>query len=55
MWRSTDRFRAHIAIAGGPLVWQTIIGSQVLEGHRQDRRGPSVPTGYGEPFDERGE
>jgi len=24
VWRSTDRFRAHVAATGGPLVWQTI-------------------------------
>jgi hypothetical protein len=24
VWRSTDRFRAHVAAGGGPLVWQTI-------------------------------
>jgi hypothetical protein len=27
VWRSTDRFRAHVAAVGGPLVWQTIIRS----------------------------
>lgn len=24
VWRSTDRFRAHVAASGGPLAWQTI-------------------------------
>lgn len=24
VWRSTDRFRAHVAAGGGPLAWQTI-------------------------------
>ncbi len=24
VWRSTDRFRAHVAAGGGPLVWQTL-------------------------------
>ncbi|MFD0314679.1 hypothetical protein [Streptomyces flavalbus] len=55
VWRSTDRFRAHIAIAGGPLVRQTITGSQVSEGHRQAGQDQSGPPDYGEPFDERGE
>jgi hypothetical protein len=27
VWRSTDRFRAHVAASGGPLVWHTIIGT----------------------------
>jgi hypothetical protein len=27
VWRSTDRFRAHVAAGGGPLVWQTLTGS----------------------------
>jgi hypothetical protein len=27
VWRSTDRFRAHVAAGGGPLVWQTITRS----------------------------
>ncbi len=56
VWRSTDRFRAHVATAGGPLVWQTIIGSQAPEGHRKDSHGQSAHTGHGKPFDdERGE
>jgi len=29
VWRSTDRFRAHVAAGGGPLVWQTIARSPV--------------------------
>jgi hypothetical protein len=29
VWRSTDRFRAHVAAGGGPLVWQTISSSPV--------------------------
>jgi hypothetical protein len=31
VWRSTDRFRAHVAAGGGPLVWQTIIASGVAD------------------------
>jgi hypothetical protein len=31
VWRSTDRFRAHVAASGGPLVWQTITCSGVPE------------------------
>jgi hypothetical protein len=27
VWRSTDRFRAHVAAGGGPLVWQTMVNS----------------------------
>lgn len=27
VWRSTDRFRAHVAAGGGPLAWQTIVSS----------------------------
>jgi hypothetical protein len=27
VWRSTDRFRAHVGTAGGPLVWQTIVSA----------------------------
>ncbi len=27
VWRSTDRFRAHVAAGGGPLVWQTLTAS----------------------------
>lgn len=27
VWRSTDRFRAHVAAGGGPLVWQTLTNS----------------------------
>jgi hypothetical protein len=29
VWRSTDRFRAHVAASGGPLAWQTITQSPV--------------------------
>lgn len=29
VWRSTDRFRAHVAASGGPLAWQTIAHSHV--------------------------
>lgn len=29
VWRSTDRFRAHVAASGGPLAWQTIAHSGV--------------------------
>ena len=31
MWRSTDRFRAHVAASGGPLAWQTIAHSGVSD------------------------
>jgi hypothetical protein len=31
VWRSTDRFRAHVAASGGPLAWQTIVRSGVSE------------------------
>lgn len=31
VWRSTDRFRAHVAAAGGPLVWQTITASGISD------------------------
>jgi hypothetical protein len=27
VWRSTDRFRAHVAASGGPMAWQTITAS----------------------------
>ncbi|MGH3500982.1 MAG: hypothetical protein ACRDQA_08820 [Nocardioidaceae bacterium] len=41
VWRSTDRFRAHVAASGGPLAWQTITSSRVpdrpLGGPRYDR------------------
>lgn len=31
VWRSTDRFRAHVAAGGGPLAWQTIVNSAISE------------------------
>ncbi|RSM82753.1 hypothetical protein DMH04_24325 [Kibdelosporangium aridum] len=31
VWRSTDRFRAHVAATGGPLAWQTIVQSHVSD------------------------
>jgi hypothetical protein len=31
VWRSTDRFRAHVAASGGPLAWQTIVQSGVAD------------------------
>ncbi|MGW3102836.1 hypothetical protein [Streptomyces sp. NPDC001100] len=55
VWRSTDRFRAHVAAAGGPLVWQTLTGSQGLDGSRQSGRGQSAHTGHGESFGEEAE
>ncbi|MGW1614915.1 hypothetical protein ACWCQZ_36840 [Streptomyces sp. NPDC002285] len=55
VWRSTDRFRAHVAAGGGPLVWQTIIGSQGPEGHQMSGRGQSTHTRHGESFGEREE
>ncbi|MDA2812329.1 hypothetical protein O4J56_16935 [Nocardiopsis sp. RSe5-2] len=30
-WRSTDRFRACVAVGGGPLVWQTLAGVHAEE------------------------
>jgi hypothetical protein len=30
VWRSTDRFRAHVAAGGGPLAWQTIVNTGSL-------------------------
>lgn len=54
VWRSTDHFRAHVAASGGPLVWQTMSGSQATEGLRQDNRGQSAHPD-GEPYDEGGE
>jgi len=27
VWRSTDRFRAHVTAGGGPLIWQTLTAS----------------------------
>lgn len=48
VWRSTDRFRAHVATAGGPLVWQTITGSPVSDVRRQDGRGESLDGERGE-------
>jgi hypothetical protein len=37
VWRSTDRFRAHVAASGGPLAWQTIahsgVSDEVVLGH----------------------
>lgn len=38
VWRSTDRFRAHVAASGGPLVWQTIARS-----HLPDHPHASLP------------
>jgi hypothetical protein len=31
VWRSTDRFRAHVAASGGPLAWQTIAQSHIAD------------------------
>jgi hypothetical protein len=40
VWRSTDRFRAHVAASGGPLVWQTITRSGLPERmHSSSRYG----------------
>jgi len=44
VWRSTDRFRAHVAAAGGPLVWQTIIHSGRPERLR-DVSAPDTSSG----------
>jgi hypothetical protein len=38
VWRSTDRFRAHVAAGGGPLVWQTLTESP--SGARRGGAGP---------------
>jgi hypothetical protein len=32
VWRSTDRFRAHVGSAGAPLAWQTMTGSPETAG-----------------------
>jgi hypothetical protein len=37
VWRSTDRFRAHVAASGGPLAWQAITRSQ--RSHQPPTRG----------------
>jgi hypothetical protein len=34
VWRSTDRFRAHVGSAGAPLAWQTMTGSPGTAGPR---------------------
>jgi hypothetical protein len=40
VWRSTDRFRAHVAAGGGPLVWQAITRSGLPERlHSEPRTG----------------
>jgi hypothetical protein len=40
VWRSTDRFRAHVAAGGGPLVWQAITRSDVPDRlHREPHTG----------------
>jgi hypothetical protein len=36
VWRSTDRFRAHVAAGGGPLAWQTLTGSQIPDRQLND-------------------
>jgi len=41
VWRSTDRFRAHVAAGGGPLVWQTLTASP----SRADPVGGDVQEG----------
>lgn len=37
VWRSTDRFRAHVAASGGPLAWQAMTGPRLP---RQPPGGP---------------
>lgn len=44
VWRSTDRFRAHVAASGGPLVWQTLTSSDL-----PDRLGAET---FGSPREE---
>jgi hypothetical protein len=46
VWRSTDRFRAHVAASGGPLVWQTIIGTGLPD--RLQTQPGTEPTGTDE-------
>lgn len=36
VWRSTDRFRTHVAAGGGPLAWQTIAHSGMATDTRLD-------------------
>jgi hypothetical protein len=38
VWRSTDRFRAHVAASGGPLAWQTITDSAAQHRFADARR-----------------
>jgi hypothetical protein len=40
VWRSTDRFRAHVAASGGPLAWQTMVRSGVSERLSGDAQDP---------------
>lgn len=40
VWRSTDRFRAHVAVSGGPLAWQTIARSRISERLSGDTQDP---------------
>jgi hypothetical protein len=40
VWRSTDRFRAHVAASGGPLAWQTIARSRISERLFGDAQDP---------------
>jgi len=40
VWRSTDRFRAHVAASGGPLAWQTIARSRISERLSGDAQDP---------------
>jgi hypothetical protein len=46
VWRSTDRFRAHVAASGGPLAWQTITGSGI-----PDRFGRGINGASGDEED----
>ncbi|MFI2239442.1 hypothetical protein [Streptomyces chrestomyceticus] len=52
VWRSTDRFRAHVAAAGGPLVWQTITSPQGSQGPGEGGPGRTGPAGSDESLDE---
>lgn len=43
VWRSTDRYRAHVARAGGPLVWQTLTSSPTPPLDRRQHTDEDTP------------